>query len=989
MMMLAILLVALLTVSAANAAENATDDDISVEDNNAGTFADLASEIANATSELNLTRNYCYYNDSDYKEGIIINKSIVINGNGYTINGNNQSRALFIDEYCKNVILNNISFVNCSSMDQGGAVSWYGDYGTLSNCSFMNCSSKYGGAVYYGANGKLSGCSFVNCSADYKGGAIFSSTPFSEWIKPVVIFVDNSNFINCCASDGGAVYFSENDCRVIDSIFEGNIANGAGGGIYFAGENCSLIDSTFKGNIAQNGSEWYSEYPLKPTDNIPTLLSALDVNVTYNESVNLVATLKDVDGNPLQGEHIYIELNNVKYTLKTDSEGEVSLAIPTNLVPDTYIATISYNGNGKYGPSDNVACVGVNKMNTSIFACDVSFTYGDVGALVATLSDVNGNPICDADVVVVLNKVKYYLTTDSRGQVNLSLSNLPTGIYSSHIIFYGDDNYNPCDVTVRVNIQSLGTVIYARDVSVNYGDAAVLVATLSDVNGNPIEGADLGIYLDGVSYHLITDSKGQVNLSVTDLLYGHYVATISYSGNRNNYSYSNAYPRVSVKANIDISTVYDADAKELVATLTNSVNGNAIGGAEVQINLNGVKTTVKTNSKGQVKVSIADLSSDNYTAIISYRGKNIYNPTKITVKGSVKADMVISADYDSDNNVVVATLTDSNDGNTLANVSVKVSLNNVDYALTTDSKGQVNVSTSDLPPGTFTASFYAVNSKYNSVSTRITFNIKMVVVISAVYDSTNNEIVATLTNDAGRVLSNVNVKVIFNGVTSYVKTNSKGQVKVSAAHASLGTRTAKFFYAGNKMYKPVNVSISFVIKTKVIITDVYAYSNKLVATLTNGATGKPIVNAYMQVEINGVIYTVKSDSKSQISIDTSDLGLTAYHVTISYGGNSRYTPSSATVAINLNKANMKIKYKYDSEKKLLVATLKNSKTGKDIRSAYLEVDINGVKTIYKSDHTGHFVFSTADFAPGTHVGTITYGGNARYNSISAAFKVDV
>ena len=82
-------------------------------------------------------------------------------------------------------------------------------------------------------------------------------------------------------------------------------------------------------------------------------------------------------------------------------------------------------------------------------------------------------------------------------------------------------------------------------------------------------------------------------------------------------------------------------------------------------------------------------------------------------------------------------------------------------------------------------------------------------------------------------------------------------------------------------------------------------------------------------------------------------------------------------------------YVYDAESQELTATLKNSKTGNAVSNANMVVDINGAKTTLKSNSKGQVVFSTADWAPETYVGTISYGGNSKYNSISAAFKVDI
>ena len=117
--MLAILFVGLLTISAVSAEDNITseetDDIASIEnqeilkETNDGTFTDLANEIANATDELTLNRNYIY-SDGDTEEFITIDKSIAINGNGHAIDGNNKNGAFLISG--SNIVLNNIIFKN-------------------------------------------------------------------------------------------------------------------------------------------------------------------------------------------------------------------------------------------------------------------------------------------------------------------------------------------------------------------------------------------------------------------------------------------------------------------------------------------------------------------------------------------------------------------------------------------------------------------------------------------------------------------------------------------------------------------------------------------------------------------------------------------------------------------------------------------------------------------------------------------------------------
>ena len=115
--------------------------DDSLKEEPAGTFTDLAGEISNAGNELNLTRNYTYSaEDSDLKNGIRITKEIIINGNGFTINGNNEAEAFYIDQ--NNVILKNITFINCKSSADSGAVHCNRISNiTISNCRFINNSA--------------------------------------------------------------------------------------------------------------------------------------------------------------------------------------------------------------------------------------------------------------------------------------------------------------------------------------------------------------------------------------------------------------------------------------------------------------------------------------------------------------------------------------------------------------------------------------------------------------------------------------------------------------------------------------------------------------------------------------------------------------------------------------------------------------------------------------------------------------------------------
>ena len=210
-----------------------------------------------------------------------------------------------------------------------------------------------------------------------------------------------------------------------------------------------------------------------------------------------------------------------------------------------------------------------------------------------------------------------------------------------------------------------------------------------------------------------------------------------------------------------------------------------------------------------------------------------------------------------------------------------------------------------MPVGTYTAAIsFDGNDMYNSANTTAKVTVKADMIISAVYDEDNGEIMATLTNNAtGKTISNAKVNVDINGVNTTVKSNSKGQVKVSTADLPAGAYAATISYPGNAKYNPASTSIEFSTKAGMIISDIYGSSNELVATLTNSITGRIVSNAYVVVDIDGVSTTVKSNSKGQIKVSIANLTGNKYAATISYRGNGAYNVVSTVTTINVDKAN--------------------------------------------------------------------------------------
>ena len=224
-----------------------------------GTFKDLQAEINDAKegSTLYLTRDYYGQKDAN----IIINKDLIINGLGHTIDCLGAENCFAFFSYYGDVTLKNLKIVNGRNdkNQRGGAISIGGVAKfTLQNCQFVNnCQNLLASRV--DAFG-LQNCQFVNNWASDYGGAIYNGA-----LRPLVIKKCSFKSNKAINVHGGAVY-SLSTVTIEDSSFDSNIADENGGGVYSEGD-VRVKNSTFSSNeVKSRDWSWY-EYIYHWTDN--------------------------------------------------------------------------------------------------------------------------------------------------------------------------------------------------------------------------------------------------------------------------------------------------------------------------------------------------------------------------------------------------------------------------------------------------------------------------------------------------------------------------------------------------------------------------------------------------------------------------------------------------------------------------------------------------------------------------------------------------
>ena len=274
-------------------------------------------------------------------------------------------------------------------------------------------------------------------------------------------------------------------------------------------------------------------------------------------------------------------------------------------------------------------------------------------------ADVPGNVELGSDVTVTFTApaVSYnfvYISVDGNnpefyslesGKVIKTISGLSTGVHNISVQ-YNDGNYvdgkligDVYSNTFPVIVGKLDTQISAAKISTAYNVAKNLVITLKDVDGNPLSGKNVVVFLNGNSYPKKTNDNGQVILQVK-LPAKTYNTSFRFEGDEV-YAKSSGSVKVVVskatpKLTVSAKTFkLKAKTKKVTATLKTNKNA-AMKKTKVTLKLNGKTYSAKTNSKGVVPFNVKLTKKGTFKAMYRYSGSSNYKAVSKTVKITVK-----------------------------------------------------------------------------------------------------------------------------------------------------------------------------------------------------------------------------------------------------------------------------------------------------------------------------------------------------------------
>ena len=708
------------------------------------------------------------------------------------------------------------------------------------------------------------------------------------------------------------------------------------------------------------GDDNYNAVDVTKGVNVAKANPALNViidSVDYGNVFTINAVLTGVNNAPLDT-NIIVTVNGKDYTVNVvNGKGNVT---GVKLAAGSYDFTAKFAGDNNYNDVGDSGNFKVNKVDSAIDVAVSDIKVGEDAVItVKLLSDATGS------VTVTVNG-KDYTEPVVNGIANVKVSGLKADTYDVVAKYSGDNNYNDAVATSSFTVSKVDSTM---DVTVNDivfgGDLTVDVVLPVDATGEVI------ITVDGTSYTAgIND--GKATQVVKDLTAGSHVVVVKYAGD-------DKYTGVEVAKGVNVAkaqpvlgvVIADVDYGNgfvIEATLT-GVNSAPLSG-NVIVTVNGKEYTVEVAADGKGIATGDKLAAGTYAFAAAWAGDDNYNI--VTENGDFKVNKIDSSVVVNVNNIKVGeelTITVNVPSDATGDVTVSVDGKEYNVAI---ENGKAVKTISGLKADDYTVTVkYAGDNNYNEATADAEFSVSKIsdynmdISVPEIKGGVNSTISVDLPKDAtGTVTVEIDGK-------KYTANVIDGTANVIVSGLSAGDYNITTVYSGDAKYdsmtKKGNITVIPNVNVNLDVSDVemfYHDGTRLIAKLTD-FQGKPIVNATIYFNINGVNYTRTTDANGTASI-ALNLESGAYPVIVAYNGSASYSKISKNITVTINPsiiADDLVKM-YKNDTKFSAKFLGSD--GKVLADTQIKFNINGVlySRITNNDGVGSLAIN---LRPGEYV----------------------
>ena len=620
------------------------------------------------------------------------------------------------------------------------------------------------------------------------------------------------------------------------------------------------------------------------------VLGVVIADVDYGNGFVIEATLTGVNSAPLSG-NVIVTVAGKEYTVKvTDGKG---IATGDKLAAGTYAFAAAWAGDDNYNIVTENGDFKVNKIDSSVAVNVNNIKVGEELTITVNVpSDATG------DVTVSVDGKEYKVAIEN-GKAVKTISGLKADDYTVTVKYSGDNNYN---AAVAASSFTVSKVDSTMDVTVNdivFGGDLIVDAVLpGDATGEVV------ITVNGVDYPVpIVD--GKATGTIGGLAAGDYPVTVKYAGD-------DKYTGVEITEGVNVAkaqpvlgvVIADVDYGNgfvIEATLT-GVNNAPLSG-NVIVTVAGKEYIVEvTDGKG---IFTGDkLAAGTYGFAAAWAGNDNYNA--VVENGDFKVNKIDSTvAVNADDIKVGENVTVTVNVPTDATGDVIIIVDGVDYTVAIEN-GKAVKTIADLKANDYTVTVkYSGDNNYNANQNTTEFTVSKIsdynmnITVPEFKEGVNSTINVVLPKDA---TGTVTVEI---GGKNYTANVTEGVANVIIPGLGVGDYNITTTYSGDAKYdlmtKKGNITVIPNVDVNLDVDDVvmvYHDGTRLVAKLTD-YQGKPIVNATIYFNINGVNYARTTDANGTASI-ALNLESGAYPVIVAYNGSASYSKISKNITVTIN-----------------------------------------------------------------------------------------
>ena len=620
------------------------------------------------------------------------------------------------------------------------------------------------------------------------------------------------------------------------------------------------------------------------------VLGVVIADVDYGNGFVIEATLTGVNSAPLSG-NVIVTVAGKEYTVKvTDGKG---IATGDKLAAGTYAFAAAWAGDDNYNIVTENGDFKVNKIDSSVAVNVNNIKVGEELTITVNVpSDATG------DVTVSVDGKEYNVAIEN-GKAVKTIADLKANDYTVAVKYSGDNNYN---AAVAASSFTVSKVDSTMDVTVNdivFGGDLIVDAVLPvDATGEVV------ITVNGVDYPVpIVD--GKATGTIGGLAAGDYTVTVKYAGD-------DKYVGVEITEGVNVAkaqpvlgvVIVDVDYGNgfvIEATLT-GVNNAPLSG-NVIVTVAGKEYIVEvTDGKG---IFTGDkLAAGTYGFAAAWAGNDNYNA--VVENGDFKVNKIDSTvAVNADDIKVGENVTVTVNVPTDATGDVIIIVDGVDYTVAIEN-GKAVKTIADLKANDYTVTVkYSGDNNYNANQNTTEFTVSKIsdynmnITVPEFKEGVNSTINVVLPKDA---TGTVTVEI---GGKNYTANVTDGVANVIIPGLGVGDYNITTTYSGDAKYdlmtKKGNITVIPNVDVNLDVDDVvmvYHDGTRLVAKLTD-YQGKPIVNATIYFNINGVNYARTTDANGTASI-ALNLESGVYPVIVAYNGSASYSKISKNITVTIN-----------------------------------------------------------------------------------------